>query len=163
MSLDSTDDQSTMVQVMAWCHQATSHYLNQCWPRSLSPYGITRPQWVNERKQLQRHETNTPQGVHGRRRDHSGYVLSQWEMTLNCNIISHWLSPCPDWSLIVVSTFNTLCTEILIEAERCINESVNWPALIQIMVSRLTGAKPLSEPLLENCQLDPWEQTSVRP
>ena len=26
--------------------QATSHYLSQCWPRSLSPYGVTRPQWV---------------------------------------------------------------------------------------------------------------------
>ena len=45
MSLGFTDDQSTLVQVMAWCHQATSHYLSQCWPRSLSPYGITRPQW----------------------------------------------------------------------------------------------------------------------
>ena len=32
---------------MAWCCQATSHYLNQCWPRSMSPYGVTRPQWVN--------------------------------------------------------------------------------------------------------------------
>ena len=32
---------------MAWCRQATNHYLNQCWPRSLPPYGITRPQWVN--------------------------------------------------------------------------------------------------------------------
>ena len=31
---------------MAWCCQATSHYLSQCWPSSLSPYGITRPQWV---------------------------------------------------------------------------------------------------------------------
>ena len=31
---------------MAWCHQAPSHYLSQCWPRSLSPYGVTRPQWV---------------------------------------------------------------------------------------------------------------------
>ena len=47
MSLDFTDDQSTLVQVMAWCRQATSHYLSQCWPRSLSPYGVTRPQWVN--------------------------------------------------------------------------------------------------------------------
>ena len=46
MSLDLTDDKSTLVQVMAWCHQATSHYLSQCWPRSLS-YGITRPQWIN--------------------------------------------------------------------------------------------------------------------
>ena len=31
---------------MAWCHQATSHCLSQCWPRSLSPYDIARPQWV---------------------------------------------------------------------------------------------------------------------
>ena len=46
MSLGFTDDQSTLVQVMAWCRQATSHYLSQCWPRSLSPYGVTRPQWV---------------------------------------------------------------------------------------------------------------------
>ena len=36
MSLDFTDDQSTLV-----------HVVSQCWPRSLSPYGITRPQWVN--------------------------------------------------------------------------------------------------------------------
>ena len=47
MSLDFTDDQSTLVQVMAWCCQATSHHLSQCWPRSLSPYGVTRPQCVN--------------------------------------------------------------------------------------------------------------------
>ena len=30
MSLDLTDDQSTLVQVMAWCRQATSYYLSQC-------------------------------------------------------------------------------------------------------------------------------------
>ena len=46
MSLDLTDDQSTLVQVMAWCREATSHYLRQCWPRSMSPCGVTRPQWV---------------------------------------------------------------------------------------------------------------------
>ena len=38
-----TDDKSTLVQVMAWCRQTTSHYPSQCWPRSLSPYGIARP------------------------------------------------------------------------------------------------------------------------
>ena len=48
MPLDFTDDQSTLVQAMAWCRQATSHYLSQCWPRSLSPSGVTRPQWVNQ-------------------------------------------------------------------------------------------------------------------
>ena len=37
MPLDLTNDKSTLVQVMAWCCQATSHYLSQ-W--SMSPYGI---------------------------------------------------------------------------------------------------------------------------
>ena len=32
---------------MVWCRQATSHYLSQWWPRSMSPYGVTRPQWVH--------------------------------------------------------------------------------------------------------------------
>ena len=26
---------------------ATKHYLSQYWPRPISPYGVTRPQWVN--------------------------------------------------------------------------------------------------------------------
>ena len=30
---------------MAWCCQATSHYLNQCWPTFIMTYGTTRPQW----------------------------------------------------------------------------------------------------------------------
>ena len=47
MSPDFTNNQSILVQVMAWCCQATSHYLSQCWPRSLSLYGVTRPEWVN--------------------------------------------------------------------------------------------------------------------
>ena len=48
MPWDLTDDKSTLVQVMAWCRQATSHYLSQCWHRSVSPYGVTRPEWVNK-------------------------------------------------------------------------------------------------------------------
>ena len=49
MLLDLSDDESTLVKVMAWCHQATSHYLNQCWPRSVSSYGVTKLQWVKHR------------------------------------------------------------------------------------------------------------------
>ena len=45
---DLTDDKSTLVQLIAWCRQATSHYLSQCWPSSLLPYGVTRPQWVKK-------------------------------------------------------------------------------------------------------------------
>ena len=44
MPQNPSGDKSTLVQVMAWCRQAASHYLSQCCPRSLSPYGVTRPQ-----------------------------------------------------------------------------------------------------------------------
>ena len=50
MLRDLTDDKSSLIQVMAWCHQATRHYLSHCWPRSMSPYGVTRPQWVKKLK-----------------------------------------------------------------------------------------------------------------
>ena len=48
MFQDHINDRSTLVQVMTWCRQAPSHYLSQCWPRSMSPWSITRPQWVKE-------------------------------------------------------------------------------------------------------------------
>ena len=35
-------------------------------------------------------------------------------------------------------------------------------ALVQIMACRLFGAKPLPEPMLAHCQLDSWEQISVK-
>ena len=60
MSLDLTDDKSTFVQVMIWCGQATSHYLSQWWPRSLSPYGVARPQWIKHNKGLQTTEILFP-------------------------------------------------------------------------------------------------------
>ena len=47
MSLDLTNHKSRLVQVMAWCRQATRHYLGQCWPSFLSPCGFTGPQYVN--------------------------------------------------------------------------------------------------------------------
>ena len=49
-SQDLTNDKSRLVQVVAWCRQTISHYLNQCWPRSLTSCSFARPQssqWVN--------------------------------------------------------------------------------------------------------------------
>ena len=40
MPQDLTNDKPTLVQ-------ATSHYLNQCWPRWPMPYVVTRSHWVN--------------------------------------------------------------------------------------------------------------------
>ena len=34
-------------------------------------------------------------------RDHTRYGLIQWETTLHCNVVSHWLSPYPEWSLLL--------------------------------------------------------------
>ena len=45
-SLDLKDDTSTLVQVMAWCRQTTSHYLSQYWPRSISLHVVTRPRRI---------------------------------------------------------------------------------------------------------------------
>ena len=39
-------EKSTLVQVMAWCHQATSHYLGQCGTRFCNGV-ITSPHWVS--------------------------------------------------------------------------------------------------------------------
>ena len=41
MSQNLLNEKSTLVQVMAWCHQATSHYLRQFWLRSMSQLGVT--------------------------------------------------------------------------------------------------------------------------
>ena len=51
---DLANDKSTLVYVMAWWSQATSHYLSQCWPSCMSQYGITRPQWVNTQRLRQK-------------------------------------------------------------------------------------------------------------
>ena len=41
------DNESTLVQVMAWRRQATSHYLSQCWTSSPTDICGTRGRWVN--------------------------------------------------------------------------------------------------------------------
>ena len=48
LSKDLSDNESTLVQVMDWCHQATSHYLSQSWPSCMSPHIVTKPQRVNK-------------------------------------------------------------------------------------------------------------------
>ena len=45
MPRNHTNEKSTLIQVVAWGCHATSHYLNQCWPRCVTTYGVTR--WLN--------------------------------------------------------------------------------------------------------------------
>ena len=46
LAQDLTDDKSGLIQVMAWCCQATSLYMNQCWLRSMMLYDVNRSQRV---------------------------------------------------------------------------------------------------------------------
>ena len=48
---------STLVQLLAWCCQATSYYLNPCWQRPMMAYGTTGPQWVNQHDTLYLNES----------------------------------------------------------------------------------------------------------
>ena len=105
-SLDLCDDKSTLVQVMAWCRQATRHYLSQCWPRSMSPNGVTGPQWVNciflkwnlhilieiSWKWVQLTMIQLWYSSYGLvvSRADSRFAPSQWEQVLLCNDVSHW-------------------------------------------------------------------------
>ena len=43
-----TDNKWPLVEIMFWCHEVTSHYLNRCWPRSMMTFGLSMPQWVNK-------------------------------------------------------------------------------------------------------------------
>ena len=85
MSLYLTDDKSTLVQVLAWCCQATSYCLSQCWPRSLSPYGVTRPQWINT--------SYWNYKVHRQQK-----LCEQWQTWLNIL----YVAPRPLWFILVV-------------------------------------------------------------
>ena len=38
-------------------------------------------------------------------RDRSGHGLSQWETTLHCNVVSYWLSPYSEWSLMSYTVY----------------------------------------------------------
>ena len=72
---------STSVQLKAWCHHPTSHYQSQCWPRSTSPYGITRPQWVvfiSETRQL----------LHVWRAVHSAMLITKYQI---CTFVWLWM------------------------------------------------------------------------
>ena len=86
----------------AWCRQATNLYLSQCWHKSVSPYGTTRPQWVcspnhshNKRKENSRVHIvwdilYTPRPCIITETWRSRKTFSQWQHSF------HWKPRC-DW------------------------------------------------------------------
>ena len=114
MSLDFTDDQSTLVPVMAWCRQAPSHYLSQCWPRSWSPYGITRPQWVNALATWLFFQQTVQADKKQNITDlyywplvaslHKGPAM--WKAFTCCDVIMRWIISWPPWPCCFMTSSN---------------------------------------------------------
>ena len=110
MPQNSIGDKSTLRQIGTWCHHARSLYLNQCWPRSPTPYGVAKPQWVKDEieripAQRQKHDDvikwkHFPrywpfeQGIHRSpvNSPHKGQWRGALMFTLICARINGWVN-----------------------------------------------------------------------
>ena len=134
MIQDLMDDMSTLVWVMAWCRQAASHYLSKCWPTSLLPYGVTRPQWVKIVYRM-------------------GYV-TWWSLV---DLLSRYPLITVDKMATILADDNFKCIflnendriPIWISMKFVPRSPIdNKTALVQVMACRRTGDKPLPELML---------------
>ena len=152
-SLDLSYDKSTLVQVMAWCRQVTSHNLNRCWPRSLPPYGVTRPPWVKpwHAEFIARKNNDI---FHFLSFLNTKIAQAAWT-NLSC-IVHTWLTHQGRNIIAAISqtTFSNAFSWMKMH-EFCLRfhwnlflRFNNIPVLIQIMASCWPGDKPLSEPVL---------------
>ena len=137
---DLFDNKSTLIQVMACCRQAAIHYLRQCCPRSLSPYGVTRPQGINP---LAPKAPNVWGGV---------WLAPQrfWMQFHKCNFQS-WFT---DWYLHILSWW---CTQMNVMGRYFGDKST----LVLVMVRCLLGTKPLPEAMLKELYIGHGELRSV--
>ena len=91
-------DKSSLVQTMAWCHQATNHYLIQYWPNSTSPYDVTRPRWARQKRGLSWQRVNNCKWlsnsyIQNRRLGTNKY----WYKSINKHTTNENISRAMDW------------------------------------------------------------------
>ena len=53
--VDLKNNKSSLVEGMAWCHQAPSNFLHQCWTRFKMSYSTTWPRNVNQSQSISHH------------------------------------------------------------------------------------------------------------
>ena len=123
-----TDHLSTLVQVMAWCRQATSHYLSQCWPTSMLPYDITRPQWVNVSVIFQ----------HWLRWDFTCWKVKGW---CGVFVLSKFLTEVRNLNLSQKQHFRSIQ---LIEVDWCIYVSVNLGIIPEGLIDNGSSLVPVN-------------------
>ena len=132
---------------MAWCRQVTSHYLNQCWPGPMTPYGITRPQWVN------RSPSFPPVNCHSWQSWNIIFhklcfitILTRWGRDKMAAIFQTTFSNAFSW--MKMCKFRLRFISLKYVPKGPINKKKNIPTLVQIMAWRRPGDKPLSEPMM---------------
>ena len=172
MTLGLTDDKSTLVQVMAWCRQATSHYLSQCWSSSMSPCGVIRQQWVNSLwssdqgsfcvcAQPVRDDVTMWRHLSLAGRTHK--MIPEWQDMTSWILVDlssadglvpvGWFHNLKQyWLIIIIIIIIILCQSFnSLRPSDGYMRQYTILSLVQIMACRLVGAKPLSEPMLEYC------------
>ena len=167
--------------------QATSHYQNQWWSSFVTHICISRPQWVNDFEYSSTRSNNIiPESwwdhkmlpLISQRYDFCmekstcliTMIISIWYLSSKFGVHSpqklHGIH-----SAFLFSSVGSLTSIEIQKKEKEMNSSPpsaaymsQWirSALVQIMAWHLFSAKPLSEPMLGYCQLDPWQQTSVK-
>ena len=129
------------VRTPPWCDRG----LSQRWPRSMSPYGVTRPQWVNSQK---------TQPIPHPCGQSMGYLLWLQTDLLTC---LNTLRPrqngrhFPDDNFKCIFLNENVQISIKISLKFVPRDPINnIPALVRIMAWRQLGDKPLSEPMMVN-------------
>ena len=132
MSLDLIDDKSTLVQVMAWCRQAASHYLSQCWPRSMSPNGVTGPQCVNSWTLI-----HSP----GTEWKHENLQTEFWNVFLKMKILD-WVIKLTHWPLGALNEIGTVLSKSFCYTRIFQEKRVNGNAVdaLALCVTRTSAA-----------------------
>ena len=89
---------------------------------------------------------------HGSTPARVGYGQTRWRLPLQTAVTgSSWADGYPRYSKQVLDAFINI-----------FESTVYKQPLAQVRVCRLFGTKPLPGPMLAYCQLDPWEQISVK-
>ena len=74
-------------------------------------------------------------GIQDLSRDYSVYVPSQWETTLHCNVVSHWLGAYTKWSLYMYMQHHILlCYVVLVYVKLEILPTTHHIPKIQISI-----------------------------
>ena len=149
------DNKTTLVQAMAWCHQAPSHYLIQCWP-----FDATRGQWGQCLASVS-HTIILLFPLDSTSWEHQqlyhilsvvlGFLLPVYIVTLNI-----------DYSNTTVKANNEFCSYYkvhFLEIKFSIFSKFRWsfqdtidnkPTFVQVMAWSWTGDRPLVEPMRIN-------------